>query len=627
MNPKNSIALIGCPNSGKTALFNQLTGAHQKIGNYPGVTIEKKSGNITLGSGQEVEVIDCPGLYSLKPHSPDEEITIQLLNQSSENDFKAIIVVVDATNLEHHLGLILELKEKQYPLIICLNMMDQAKKRGLELDINELSDILKAPIIPTIATKKFGYQDLLDAIDHFLKQPSLQIEKSQSILSKPDITTENRALQIQQQRQSINQILKKITRAAKKRDVWTERLDSFFLHPVLGPVFLAAILITMFQSVFSLAEAPMNWVESGCEQLGLITEQVIPSGFFQDLIVQGIIAGVGSVLVFLPQILILYFFIILMEGSGYMMRATFLLDKLMGKIGLQGRSFVPLLSSYACAIPGIMACRTIRDPKDRLLTMLVAPLTTCSARLPVYVLLIGAFIPNTSILGPLSMQGLTMAALFLAGILAALIEAWILKKSYFKNKKTPFIQELPSYKWPHLSYLALQLWQRAKSFLKKAGTLIMLISIALWLLSTYPKAPSNWKEPDITYSFAGRVGKTLEPIFQPIGFDWRITTSLIPGFAAREVMVGALGTVFSVEDAEESGHQSLQEQIRASWPLATGVSLLIWYIFSPQCLATIAVIRKESNSIKVATFTFVSLLAMAYFFSWIAFQVFSSLGS
>jgi ferrous iron transport protein B len=403
----------------------------------------------------------------------------------------------------------------------------------------------------------------------------------------------------------------------------TRRLDRVLLHPVLGGMILFSIMFAMFQAVFSWAEAPMTWIEDGVGWLGESAAGLLPEGALQSFIVDGIIAGVGSVVVFLPQILILFLFILLLEGSGYMARAAFIMDRIMSLVGLQGRSFVPLLSSFACAIPGIMAARTIRNPRDRLLTIMIAPLMTCSARLPVYVLLVGAFVPNVAIAGVFGAQGLAMFGLFLTAIISAMLVAFVLKSTALPGTKAPFLMDLPTYKMPRLKYIAINLWQRAKAFLYKAGTMIMFISMALWFLSTYPAPPENATEPAINYSIAGRVGHAIEPLVRPIGFDWRISTGLIPGFAAREVMVGALGTVFAVEDAEEEGMTTLQERVSSAWGLPTGLALLAWYIFAPQCLATFAVARRETNSRKWTTVMFLYMLGLAYAAAFVTYNIVS----
>ncbi len=616
MNPNPTIALLGCPNAGKTALFNALTKSNLKVGNYPGVTVESKEGLIEFNDTLKAKLVDLPGIYSLKPLSLDEEVTVNFL-KNKEKRPQLILAVVDATNLERHLGLLLELKALHIPMVVALNMFDLAEQRGLELDINHLSELMGSPIIPTVAIKSSSIVELMQAMESSL-DTNLHLcpdEEEMNIAPSNILDRQNK----------VTEILDQVTLKKKERDSFTEKLDSIILNRVFGPFLLVFVLLGLFQSVFSLASWPMDWIEMGIAAIANGIETYLPDNWVKSLILDGMIAGVGSVLVFLPQIIILTFFIIIMEGSGYMMRVAFLLDRLMSWVGLQGRSFVPLLSSYACAIPGIMSARTIKDPRDRLLTMMVAPLMTCSARMPVYVLLIGAFIPSETIFGPLGYQGLAMFFLFFAGIVSAMIYAWVMKKTLLKSSKAPFIHELPTYKFPTPNYVFKQLSQKAKAFLRKAGTLIMGISVVLWLLSSYPEMPEGHEGSQITYSVAGRMGMALEPIFEPLGFDWRITTGLIPGFAAREVMVGALGTVFAVEDAEEGGFKNLQSSIKETWSIASGLSLLVWYIFAPQCLATFAVAKKEMGGWKWPVFMFLFFLFSAYFFSYITYQVTSAI--
>jgi ferrous iron transport protein B len=381
------------------------------------------------------------------------------------------------------------------------------------------------------------------------------------------------------------------------------------------------MLLIVFQSVFSWASVPMDLIESGVAILGDAVAAGLPNGWVQDLVVDGILAGVGSVVVFLPQIVILFFFILVLEGSGYMARVSFLLNRLMAKVGLQGQAAVPLLSSFACAIPGIMATRTIKSPRERLIAMMVAPLMTCSARLPVYTLLVGAFVSPAVAYGGIRLQSLVMFALFIAAVVSAMLVSLALKRFVVKGKPAPFVMDLPTYKLPGIRYVAFNVWLRAKAFLKRAGTLILGISMALWVLSTYPKPPPDADLPAIQYSLAGRMGTFIEPLVRPIGFDWRIATGLVPGFAAREVMVGALGTVFAVEDAEEEGMVTLQEKLATAWGLPTGLALLAWYVFAPQCLATFAVLRRESNSRKWTLLTFVYMLVLAWVAAWVVFRL------
>lgn len=613
------VALAGNPNAGKTSIFNMLTGARQKVGNYPGVTVEKKFGQIDLGDDKDVTVLDLPGTYSLVPISPDEEIAVKILNHQGDlaDDPKLIVAVIDASNLERSLGFVLELKQLGKPLVVALNMMDLATKRGLNVDLGALSKELGVIVVPTIGTKKSGVERLRETINK-------EIHKSGGV--SPSSTVQASAsgeLSAQDKQERVAQILKAAVRTPTGADRLTHTLDKLLLHPLLGPVILAVILLMIFQAVFSWAEAPMEWVESGVGFIGETVASFLPEGFLQSLIVDGIIAGVGSVIVFLPQILILFFFIYLLEGSGYMTRAAFLLDRMMSWVGLPGRAFVPLLSSFACAIPGIMATRALATPRDRLLTMMIAPLMTCSARLPVYVLLIGAFIPSREVFGIVNLQALAMFGLFLAGVVSAMMAAFVFKMTALPGTRTTFLMEMPTYKLPQPRYVFLNIVARAKAFLKKAGTVIMGVSIVLWALATFPQAPEDYEGSQLTYSAAGRIGLAIAPVLEPVGFDWRIATGLIPGFGAREVMVGALGTVFAIEGADEDEEQalSLQERIQETWPLATGLALLAWYVFAPQCLATFAVVRRETNGWKWPLVAFGYLLVLAYLAAFVTNKV------
>ena len=602
------IALVGAPNTGKSSLFSALTGTRQKIGNYPGVTVEKKHGYLTTPSGKKVNLIDLPGTYSLAPQSPDEQIVEDFLKGKKGHIEKPdmILVVIDATNLARTMSLAVSLKEQGYPFMVALNMYDLAKSKGLKLDLKALEKELGAQVVPTIAVKRDGLKNLLLSIDRSLR---LKPKKAQDLPSHDWSLSVNDLINTQQQ---VDEILRRVVRAPSQADKVTHAIDKVLLHPFFGGFILLGILFTMFQAVFSWAEKPMELVEQSITALANYVGSLLGSGLLQSFICDGLIAGVGSVLVFLPQILILFFFILILESSGYMPRAAFIMDRVMGLLGLEGRSFVPLLSSFACAIPGIMATRTIGNPRDRLLTIMVAPLMTCSARLPVYTLLIGAFIPDTTIGGVFNLQGVVMFSLFIFAVISAMLVAFTIKTFALPGPKATFLMDLPTYKLPHFSYIFMSLYQRAKAFLKKAGTLILMISVVLWALSTFPRPPENATEAPINYSIAGKIGHAVEPIVKPLGFDWRIATGLIPGFAAREVMVGALGTVFAVEDAEDAGQALLQHRIKSAWPLSTGLALLVWYVFAPQCLATFAVARRETNSIKWSAIMFFYMLALAY---------------
>jgi ferrous iron transport protein B len=604
-----SIALLGNPNSGKTSLFNALTGSRQKVANYAGVTVEKKEGHLTTASGRRVQVIDLPGTYSLDAKTPDEQITrdVVLGEQVDQKIPDVLVVVVDATNLERNLALVLELQTLKIPIVLALNMMDLAQQRHQELDLKILSRELSLEVIPTVAVTGEGIAELLKHVEPHLST-------GMNDLRKPKI----KKMSVSDRFKEVDRILKLATKKEIAPSAGTDQIDRIVLHPVFGTLILILVLSLMFQAIFGLATVPQDWIKSGVEALGSFINTILLDGPLRSLLVEGMLAGVGAVVVFLPQILLLFLFILTLEDLGYMARAAFLMDRLMSRVGLHGRAFIPLLSSYACAVPGIMAARTIENRKDRFLTILIAPLTTCSARLPVYTLLISAFIPNKEVFGPFRLQGLVMLGLYFSGIIAALGMAKIFRLTMLKGTKPPFVMELPTYKVPSPLTLLLGLLERGKIFLHRAGTVILVVSILLWFLSSYPKAPIGALEPKVSYSFAGMIGKTLEPLFAPIGFDWKIIVALIPGLAAREVMVGALSTVYAV-DAQAG---PLSAILARDWSLATGLSLLIWYVFACQCTSTLAVTKRETNSWSWPALMFSYMFALAYFASWITYRMF-----
>ncbi len=619
------IALAGNPNCGKTALFNSLTGSHQKVANYPGITVERKSGRLTTPRGHEVQVVDLPGMISLDARSPDEEVSKEALfgTMNGEPQPDLVVAVADATNLERGLALVLELKSLKTPIVLALNMMDLAEKRGLLLNLDVLSQELGVEVLPTVATRQGGNAGLIAAIDHFVELPPDRRGSKSPVEWK--VWT---ADQVQDRFRRVDEILRLATTKPLTPATWTERLDRVLLHPVAGLAILASTMLMIFQAVFQWAAPLQDGIESGIARLSQFFLTVLPAGALRDLLLEGVLAGVGGVLVFLPQILILFAFVLLLEDVGYMARAVFLLDRLMGSVGLHGRSFVPLLSSFACAIPGVMATRTIENKRDRILTILVAPLMTCSARIPVYVMLIAAFIPSERVVGPFSVQGLVLFGLYLMGIVFAFFFATLFKRTVLRGPNPALILEMPTYKWPHLKNLRQGLVQRTVIFLKRAGTLILSLSLLLWFLSSYPKVESNQvSEPPIYYSYAGQLGRFLAPALAPLGFDWRISVALVPGFAAREVMVSGLATVFSVEASDEAAQStSLGSKLASSWSLATALSLLLWYVFAPQCLSTFAVIRRETGSWKWTAFSFGYLLVTAYLVSFLGYRLFVSLG-
>ncbi|MEX6725249.1 ferrous iron transporter B [Parapedomonas caeni] len=591
-----TVAVVGNPNAGKTSLFNALTGARQKVGNYPGVTVERKSARMTLKDGRDIDLVDLPGAYSLTPRSPDEEVTRRVLLGTQEGETRpaAMVCVVDATNLRNHLRFVLELKRLGVPIVLALNMMDLAERDGLKLDLERLSATLGVPIVPTVAVRRRGLDDLMAAL------PAL-IDRAEA--SPPLPPADVRTLQAEARAIAADVILSQ----GQARRI-TQSVDRVVLHPVAGPLILATLMFVVFQAVFAWAEAPMTWIEDGIAGLQTLVATSLPEGLLRSLINDGILSGVGSVVVFLPQILILFAFILLLEQSGYMTRAAFLMDRIMARVGLNGRAFIPLLSSFACAIPGIMAARSIDNPRDRLTTIMIAPLMTCSARLPVYAVIIAAFIPNKAVLGPVGLQGLVLFVLYLAGIVSALVVAWVLRNSLVKGASQTFLLEMPKYQLPVWRDVVIGLYQRAMVFLKRAGTIILISMIVLWVLLTFPAPPEGASGPALDYSIAGTIAHGLHVIFAPIGFNKEIALALVPGMAAREVAVGALGTVYALQ----GGEAQLVETLRAAWSLPTALAFLAWYVFAPQCLSTLAVVRRETNGWRWTTFMFVYLFVMAY---------------
>ena len=600
MTPLPLVAVVGSPNAGKSALFNALTGARQKVGNYPGVTVERKSGRLVLADGRPVELVDLPGTYSLEPSSPDEAVTRDVLagKQRGERDLDALLIVLDASNLDNHLRFALQVIELGLPTIVALNMIDLAKRDGLELDSARLSRDLGVPVIETIAVRRRGVEQLSAALDDMLSAPRCGVHQH----APSDL--------IHLQRRAREIATAAVISETPVRRL-THRLDSVLLHPLIGPLILAAIMFVMFQGVFAWSAAPVSWIETGMGQLSAAASAVLPPGLPRSLVVDGVIAGVGAVITFLPQILILFFFILLLEGTGYMVRAAFLMDRLMRGVGLSGRAFIPLLSSFACAVPGIMATRTIDDPKDRLTTILVAPLMTCSARLPVYTLVIAAFIPDRDVGPGVGLQGLVMFGLYLAGIGGALLAALVLRRGVLKGGGSAFMMELPKYQWPPLKDIAIGLLTRAQIFLKRAGTIILGTTLILWVLASVPQAAPGQRQSDV--SIAGKIAGAIEVVVKPIGFNRDISLALLPAMAAREVAVSAIATVYSIDSTDDSKAQrTLAQKMRGRWSLATALAFLAWFVFAPQCISTIAVTRRETNGWKWPIFMVTYLFALAY---------------
>jgi ferrous iron transport protein B len=607
------VALVGVPNCGKTALFNRLTGSRQHVANYAGVTVERKEGQCTdAATGRSYRVLDLPGSYSLAAATLDEAITrdVVLGRLRGEDAPEVIVNVVDATNLRLGLRLSLELKRLGRPMILALNMSDIARQRGMNVDPEKLAGLLGCPVVETVAVQSGGERLLLTALAQ-LPAVTTTPAMSWSPLRREEIEATQR---------EVRRILGELGYREPLRARALARIDRIVMHPVAGPLLLLAVLFLMFQAVFSWASLPSDLIGNGVGAIGQWLHAIMPEGPLRSLLVDGVIAGIGGVLVFLPQILILFFFILLLEDSGYLPRAAFLLDRLMGSVGLSGRAFIPLLSSFACAIPGIMAARTIPNMRDRLATILLAPLMTCSARLPVYSLLIGAFIPADKV-GVFNLQGLVLFALYAAGVIGALLVAFIMKRFTMKSAYHPLLLELPEYRWPNLRNLVMGLWERARIFLVRVGTIILALTIVLWFLSTYPAPPAGATGAPIEYSFAGMLGRALQWVFAPIGFNWQISIALVPGLAAREVAVGALGTVYALSATGDDVGTVLQPLIASGWSLATALSLLAWFVFAPQCLSTLATVKRETNSWRYPLIMAGYLFAMAYVASFITYRI------
>lgn len=613
--PALRVALVGNPNSGKTALFNALTGGHQKVANYAGVTVEKKEGLLTTPSGRRAMILDLPGTYSLRARSPDEEVTrdVVLGRLSGEALPDVIVCVADSMNLRLVLRLALELKAIGRPIILALNMIDIAQKRGLRIDVEGLSKEIGVPVVSTVAVRRRGLDELLKEIDAHSDEYTQARHLNLVAPWQEPSATEIRAMHREAER-----ILKAYVKPPERPDTLTDRTDAILLHPVIGILALFAVLFVMFQAVFSWATPLMDLIDASFAWLGGAVAELLPDGLLQSFLVDGLIAGVGSVVIFLPQILILFAFIILLEDFGYMARAAFLMDRMMGVTGLHGRAFIPLLSSLACAIPGIMATRVIDNRRDRIATIMVAPLMTCSARIPVYTLIIAAFIPRETVYGVFNLQGLVMFGLYATGILATLLVAFVFRRFFWRGVVEPFLIELPSYKIPDPLNVARNVWQRGEIFLKRAGTVIFVLMVLVWFLSTFPQAPEGATMPAIDYSFAGMIGHAIQPFLAPIGFNWEMSVALIPGMAAREVAVATLGTIYAISGADEG---SLAATLAAQWSLPSALAFLAWYVFAPQCAATLGVVKRETNSWKWPAIMFVYMFALAYLAAFLAFNI------
>ena len=600
------IALVGNPNCGKTALFNQLTGGRQKVANYAGVTVERKEGRFTAPSGRVLQVLDLPGTYSFEANSPDEQITRDVCagNYPGEAVPDLIICVADATNLRLHLRFVLEVKRLGRPIVLALNMMDTARRRGILIDVPELQRRLGVPVVETVAVKRGGVRALIERVDG--EMPTAAPVDPDDAASRADLHAQ------------VRDILTATVTMPRATAALDDALDRWALHPVFGLAILAVVMFLVFQAVYAAGKPVSDLIGGGFGWMGEHVAALMPAGPLQSLVVNGLFGGLGTVLGFLPVILVLFLFILTLEESGYLPRAAFLLDRLMLSVGLTGRSFIPLLSSFACAIPGIMGTRSIQDPRDRLATILIAPLMTCSARLPVYALLIGAFIPIRYVFGVFNLQGIVLFALYLAGILGAMAVGWVMKHLRRDKSEHALLMELPSYRMPKVRDVAIGLYERGAIFLKRLTGVILGLTVLMWFISTFPSPPAGATGPAINYSFAGYIGRGLQYIFAPIGFNWQISLALIPAFAARETAVAALATVYLVGGEATGG---LGHALAGQISLASALSLLVWFAYAPQCMSTLAVIRRETNSWRNVAISFGYMFGLAYAASFVVYQV------
>ena len=683
-----NIALIGNPNCGKTTLFNALTGLRQKVGNYPGVTVEKKEGRLIFDDGAEMTLLDLPGTYSLSANSPDEKIaTDVLLGRVPHTDVPELVVcVVDASNIERNLYLVSQIIDRQIPVIVALNMIDVAEDMGVEVDAKALARELNVTVIPTIGSKGFGIQELKKAIaattnvgtmhrswrmpaiveeeteelvgllvhHHHLSNP-IAFHEALSLLTAPESLEEHRdrfapeliahvrkdhqkldfmgierqSVVVESRYEWIKSVCNQaVTQAYRSEMMLSDKIDRVVTHKVWGFVIFLGIMMMMFQSIFTWANVPMQMIGDAFGALGSWIERVMPAGDLRDLIVNGGLAGVSAVISFLPQILFLFLFLGLLEDTGYMARAAFIMDRLMTKVGLHGKSFIPMVSSFACAIPGIMATRTIESPKDRLVTMLVAPLVSCSARLPIYTLLIAAFIPQKYVWGFLSLAGITLLSMYMLGLFMALAMAWLFKKTLLRGAPPLFIMELPPYKMPSLGSVLRQTWDRSKLFLQKAGTIILGVSIVLWFLASYPKADGVTPSEQLKQSFVGKAGQLIEPLIRPLGFDWKIGIGMIGSLLQREVFVSTMGTMYNIQNADDNP-TSLRQQMRNDinpetglpvWTTLTAICVMVYYVLAMQCMSTVAVMRRETNGWKWPLFQIGYMTALAYGVTFIVYR-------
>lgn len=610
------VVLVGNPNCGKTALFNQLTRGRQKVANYAGVTVERKQGQFVTPSGRQIKLLDLPGTYScFQSASPDESIARDVLLGCYPGEVMPdlVVCVANAANLRLHLRFVLEVKQLGYPIVLALNMMDDAKRRGIIIDVQELQRRLDMKIVETIAIKRRGVRALLETIDTVTLDVDQKRSISRTVPLKPQSHTDLHA--------EIRMLLAATVTMPRTLDLRDNAIDRWALHPVIGPIILTLVMFLVFQAVYSVAKPISDTIGGGVAAFAIFASVWLPSGPLCSLITDGLIGGLGTVLGFLPQILVLFFFILLLEESGYLPRAAFLLDRMMLSVGLTGRSFIPLLSSFACAIPGVLGTRNITDPRDRLTTILVAPLMTCSARLPVYALLIGAFIPEKHVFSVFNLQGLVLFVLYAAGICGAMFVGWIMKHFLRGDQgEHALLMELPSYRLPRLRDLMIGLWERGTLFLKRLTGIILALTILMWFISTFPTPPVDAVGPAINYTFAGYIGRGLQFIFEPLGFTWQISLSLIPAFAARETAVAALATVYAVSSSD-GNIAGLSHALTANLALPTALSLLVWFVFAPQCMSTLAAIRHETQSWRNVIISFSYMFIMAYLASLLTYQI------
>ena len=645
------VALLGNPNVGKTSLFNQLTGLRQQVGNYPGVTVERREGSVSVGEG-DLRLIDLPGVNSLAARAPDEQVAVDVLAGTQEGVSRpdGVVVVVDAARPRRGLFLACQVMEVGLPAIICLNMVDEAQRDGAPMDAAALEEALGLPVVATVGTSSDGVRSLSEALadDAFRIPDEARLAEIPGIqgLPPPSLERWNRLREVVDAGDLadhevtaryawVRGLLERVRpdRDADRRR--SDRIDAVLLHPLVGPLAFLLVMGVVFQAVFALADMPIGWIEAAVDACGQGVGSVLPAGLFNAFVVDGVIAGVGGVLVFLPQILILFFFIGLLEDSGYMTRAAFLVDRPLRSVGLSGRSFIPLLSSFACAVPGILATRSIEDRRERLITTMVAPLMTCSARLPVYSILIGAFIPQQTVLGFLGLQGLVMLGLYLFGMVLGALAAFVIDRALRRAGSVPSILEMAPYRLPGARSVAIRLWVRGGQFVKSAGTVILLMSVVVWALMTFPRTEDVGGDPVAraeaqANTAAGRIGKAIEPVIEPLGYDWRIGIGLLGSLAAREVFVSTMSVVYAVEDTDDEDETTRsvgKAMARARWDgsdrpvydLATVLSLLVFYAIALQCLSTVAVVYRETGSVAWTAGQFLGLTVLAWLCAWLTY--------